>query len=53
MRQGLLKGAETMKLNAKTYPFTCPVCHRTFYYPKHIAESKKFCSKNELAKRSI
>ena len=44
MRQGLLKGAETMKLNAKTYPFTCPVCHRTFYYPKHIAESKKFCS---------
>ena len=30
-------------LNTKK-PFTCPVCHKTFYYPKHIAESKKFCS---------
>lgn len=44
MRKGLLKGAETMKRNAKTYPFTCPVCHKTFYYQKHVAESKKFCS---------
>lgn len=44
MRNGLLKGAETMKRNAKTYPFTCPVCHKTYYYQKHIAESKKFCS---------
>lgn len=44
MRQGLFKGTETMKRNAKTYPFTCPICHKIFYYPKHIAESKKFCS---------
>ena len=28
-RQGLLKGAETMKRNAKQYPFTCPICKNT------------------------
>lgn len=50
MREGLLKGTETMKRNAKTYPFTCPVCHKTFYYPKHVAESKKFCSNKCTAK---
>lgn len=48
MKNGLLKGAETMKRNAKLYPFTCPVCHKVYYYQKHIAESKKFCS-NECA----
>lgn len=44
MRYGLTKGTETVKKNVKKYPFTCPVCHKTFYYQKHIAESKKFCS---------
>lgn len=44
MRNGLLKGVETIKRNAKTYPFICPVCNKNFYYPKHIAETKKFCS---------
>lgn len=44
MRNGLLKGAETMKKNKKRFPFICPTCGRTFYYPKHIAESKKYCS---------
>ncbi len=52
MRKGLLKGAETMKHNAKTYPFTCPVCHKTFYYAKHIANSRKFCS-NKCAGRGM
>lgn len=52
MRQGLLKGAETMKRNAKTYPFTCPVCNRTFYYSKHVLESRKFCS-NKCAGKGI
>lgn len=44
MRDGLTKGAETMKNNAKRYPFTCPVCGKTFYYAKHVAEQKKYCS---------
>lgn len=44
MRAGLQKGAETMKKNAKSYPFTCPVCGKTFFYMKHIADAKKFCS---------
>lgn len=44
MRQGLLKGADTMKRNAKQYPFTCPICNKTYYYEKCIAESKKYCS---------
>jgi group I intron endonuclease len=52
MKQGLLKGVETMKRNAKTYPFTCPICNKTFYYPKYIADSKKFCS-NECARKGI
>lgn len=44
MRAGLLKGAETMKKNAKKYPFICPVCGKTFYYEKSISEKKKYCS---------
>lgn len=44
MRQGLLKGAKTMKENIKRYPFVCPVCKNTYYYEKHVAEKKKFCS---------
>lgn len=44
MRAGLLKGAETMKKNARKYPFVCPVCGKTFYYEKNIAENKKYCS---------
>lgn len=50
MRYGLKKGTETMKKNIKRYPFTCPICHQTFYYPKHIAECKLFCSTNCAAK---
>ena len=49
MRQGLLKGAETMKRNAKQYPFTCPICKNTYYYEKNVAEKKKFCSLRCLA----
>lgn len=44
MREGLQKGTETMKKNAKKYPFQCPVCNKVFYYEKHIANNKKFCS---------
>lgn len=44
MRQGLLKGAETMKRNAKKHPFICPVCNNTYYYEKNMAENKKYCS---------
>lgn len=44
MRQGLQKGAETMKANVKRYPFTCPICNKTFYYQKYIAQNKKYCS---------
>lgn len=44
MRNGLLMGAETMKRNAKKYPFICPVCNKTFYYQKNVAENKKYCS---------
>lgn len=44
MRDGLLKGTETMKQNIKKYPIGCPVCKQIFYYPQHIANSKKFCS---------
>ena len=44
MRQGLQKGAETMKRNAKRYPFTCPVCNKTYYYEKYILKNKKYCS---------
>lgn len=51
MRQGLLKGAETMKRNAKQYPFTCPICNKTYYYERYIAESKKYCS-NECTTKS-
>ena len=50
MRYGLKKGTETMKKNIKRYPFTCPICHQTFYYPKHITECKLFCSTNCAAK---
>lgn len=50
MRQGLLKGAETMKKNAKKYPFTCPICKQTFYYEKYILKNKKFCSNKCAAK---
>lgn len=51
MRQGLLKGAETMKKNAKLYPFTCPICNKTNYYEKYIAENKTYCS-SECATKS-
>lgn len=51
MRQGLLKGAETMKRNAKQYPFTCPICNNTYYYEKNIAKNKKYCS-NACATKS-
>lgn len=46
MKEGLLKGTETMKRNAKSYPFICPICGKTYYYQKNIAEKKKFCSIN-------
>lgn len=44
MRQGLLKGAETMKKNKKVFPFKCPVCNKTFFYQKNVADKKKYCS---------
>lgn len=44
MLAGLQKGANTMKKNVKRFPFVCPICGQTFYYPKHIAENKKYCS---------
>lgn len=44
MREGLRKGTETMKNNARKYPFTCPICKKTFYYQKNIAIHKKYCS---------
>lgn len=44
MREGLRKGTITMKNNAKKTPFTCPICGKTFYYQKNVAENKKFCS---------
>lgn len=44
MRMGLQKGADTMKRKAKKYPFICPVCNKTFYYARHVALNKKFCS---------
>lgn len=50
MREGLLKGIETMKKNAKLYPFTCPICKNTYYYQKYVADSKKFCSIKCVAK---
>lgn len=50
MRAGLLKGAETMKKNAKRYPFTCPICKRTFYYEKYMLKNKKYCSNKCAAK---
>lgn len=50
MRAGLRKGTETMKKNIKRYPFICPVCNKTYYYPKHIALKKKFCSLDCVAK---
>lgn len=51
MRNGLLKGTETMKKNAKKHPFTCPICKKTFYYQKAVAENKKYCS-NECAAKA-
>ena len=50
MRNGLLEGTETMKKNAKKFPFTCPVCKKTFYYQKAVAENKKYCSNKCAAK---
>lgn len=50
MKNGLKKGTETMKNNIQRFPFTCPVCNKTFYYPKHIVESKIFCSISCAAK---
>lgn len=44
MRDGLKKGTETMKKNIKRYAFVCPICNQIYYYPKHIASKKKFCS---------
>lgn len=44
MRYGLQKGVDTMKARSKKYPFTCPVCNKTFYYDRYIAKRKKFCS---------
>ena len=44
MRNGLLKGAETMKKKARRYPFFCPICKRTKYYKKAQLANKKYCS---------
>ena len=38
------KKAETMKANAKKYPFRCPICNKVFYYEKNVADKKKSCS---------
>lgn len=50
MRAGLIKGSETMKKNVKRYPFICPVCGKTFYYEKWVANKKKYCSNECTAK---
>ena len=50
MRNGLQRGTDTMKKNAKKYPFICPVCNKTFYYEKNVALNKKFCSKQCMGK---
>ena len=44
MRYGLQKGAETMKANAKKYPFKCPICNKVFYYERYITAKRKYCS---------
>lgn len=53
MRNGLLKGAETMKKKRKRFPFVCPICGKTFYHPKHIAENRKYCSNECAAKDGV
>jgi hypothetical protein len=53
MKQGLLKGIEAMKKKSKRYPFTCPICNKTNYYEKYIAEAKKYCSPQCAAKAGV
>lgn len=49
MRVGLQKGTDTMKHNKKRYPFTCPVCGRTIYLEKALANKRKYCSNKCVA----
>lgn len=50
MREGLRKGTESMKQNAKSYKFICPICGRTLYVAKWELDRKKYCSLECLAK---
>ena len=53
MRNGLLKGAETMKRNKKRHPFTCPICGKTYYYERSVSLKKKYCSNKCAGKGGI
>lgn len=44
MREGLRKGAETMKKNITRLPFKCPICGNVTYVEPHILKTKKYCS---------
>ena len=44
MREGLLKGIETMKKNAKKYIYICPICGKMLFLQKYQLKIRKYCS---------
>lgn len=44
MLEGLRKGTETMKDNAKKYTFTCPICGKVIPVAKWELNNKQYCS---------
>ena len=50
MMNGLRKGTETVKNNAKQYTFTCPICGKKIPVAKWELEKKQYCSLECLGK---